>query len=59
MSVIFTMDADARVLKYKICRTVIRSDARLNYDEAQDVIMANQTGETLSRENRNGVNDVP
>jgi ribonuclease R len=56
MSVIFTMDADARVLKYKICRTVIRSDARLNYDEAQDVIMANQTGETLSRENRNGGN---
>ena len=54
MSVIFTMDDDARVLKYKICRTVIRSDARLNYDEAQDVIMANQTGETLSRENRNG-----
>ena len=38
MSVIFTMDADARVLKYKICRTVIRSDARLNYDEAQDII---------------------
>ena len=56
MSVIFTMDDDARVLKYKICRTVIRSDARLNYDEAQDVIMANQTGETLSRENRNGGN---
>ena len=56
LSVIFTMDADARVLKYKICRTVIRSDARLNYDEAQDVIMANQTGETLSRENRNGGN---
>ena len=52
--VVFTMDADARVLKYKICRTVIRSDFRLNYDEAQDVIMANQTGETLSRENRNG-----
>ena len=25
MSVVFTMDADARVLKYKICRTVIRS----------------------------------
>ena len=56
LSVIFTMDADARVLKYKICRTVIRSDARLNYDEAQDVIMANQTDETLSRENRNGGN---
>ena len=38
MSVIFTMDADARVLKYKICRTVIRSNARLNYDEAQEII---------------------
>ena len=53
MSVIFTMDADARVLKYKICRTVIRSNARLNYDEAQQIIMANQTNETQSRENRN------
>jgi len=39
MSVIFTMDADARVLKYKICRTVIRSDARLNYDEVQEMII--------------------
>ena len=38
MSVIFTMNADAQVLKYKICRTVIRSNARLNYDEAQDII---------------------
>ena len=38
MSVVFTMDADARVLKYKICRTVIRSDFRLNYDQAQDII---------------------
>ncbi len=38
MSVIFTMDSDAHVLKHKICRTVIRSDARLNYDEAQEII---------------------
>ncbi len=38
MSVIFTMDANAHVLKYKICRTVIRSNARLNYDQAQDII---------------------
>ena len=38
MSVVFTMDADARVLKYKICRTVIRSDVRLNYDQAQEII---------------------
>ena len=42
MSVVFTMDADARVLKYKICRTVIRSDARLNYDEAQEMIHNSQ-----------------
>ncbi len=41
MSVIFTMDRDARVLKHKICRTVIRSDARLNYDEAQQIIERN------------------
>ena len=40
MSVIFTMDRDARVLKHKICRTVIRSDARLNYDEAQEIIQS-------------------
>ena len=38
VSVIFTMDSDAHVLKYKICRTVIRSNARLNYDEAQSII---------------------
>lgn len=54
MSVIFTMDADAHVLKYKICRTVIRSNMRLNYDEAQELIMVNQTNETQSRENRVG-----
>ena len=48
MSVIFTMDADARVHKYKICRTVIRSDARLNYDEVQDVIKTGaDTGQVL------------
>ena len=56
MSVIFTMDRDARVLKHKICRTVIRSDARLNYDEAQAIIIANQTGETQARDYRTGIN---
>jgi ribonuclease R len=34
------MDSEARVLKHKICRTVIRSNARLNYDEAQEIIMS-------------------
>ena len=38
MSVIFTLDAHAHVIKYKVCRTVIRSDLRLNYDEAQEII---------------------
>ena len=43
MSVIFTMDKDAKVLKHKICRTVICSDARLDYDEAQQLIESTQT----------------
>ena len=38
MSVVFTMTQEAEVVKHKICRTVIRSDARLDYDEAQAVI---------------------
>lgn len=49
MSVIFTFEVPAgnhgqpdfnaaKVIKHKICRTVIRSDARLNYDEAQQII---------------------
>ncbi len=38
MSVIFIMDAKAKVLKQKICRTVIRSDVRLDYEQAQDII---------------------
>ncbi len=38
MSVIFTMDEKAKVLKHKICRTIIRSDVRLDYDQAQAII---------------------
>lgn len=45
MSVVFTMDSEARVIKHKICRTVICSNARLNYDEAQEAI-DNNTGLT-------------
>jgi len=40
MSVIFTMDSHARVIKYKVCRTAIRSNARLNYDQAQSILEA-------------------
>lgn len=45
MSVIFTMDAEAKVLKYKICRTVIRSDHRLTYDEAQSLLTGQDESE--------------
>lgn len=38
MSVVFTMGHDAIVKKYKICRTVIHSDYRLTYEQAQSII---------------------
>ena len=37
-SVIFEMDAKANVLKSRIVRTVIRSDRRFTYEEAQQII---------------------
>ena len=50
MSVIFTMDSHARVVKYKVCRTVIRSDARLNYDEAQEMIIESKDESRKSKD---------
>lgn len=38
MSVVFTIGRDGKVLKYKICRTVICSDYRLTYAEAQSIL---------------------
>ncbi len=38
MSVIFTMTPEGQVVKHKLCRTVIRSNVRLNYDQAQEII---------------------
>lgn len=38
MSVIFTMDQNAHVLKHKVCRTVIRSNFRLAYEDAQSIL---------------------
>lgn len=55
MSVIFTMDASAKVLKYKICRTVIRSNARLNYDEAQEIIANSAVSDPYSEELKNAL----
>lgn len=37
-SCILTLDNVAHVQQYRICRTVIRSDQRMTYEEAQDVI---------------------
>ena len=37
-SVIFEMDGEARVKKYKICHTVTRSVRRFSYEEAQAII---------------------
>lgn len=48
MSVIFTMDSSAKVLKHKICRTIIRSDVRLDYEQAQQIIDGQtQCGESV------------
>jgi len=40
MSVIYLLSRDARILKEKVCRTVIRSNYRLTYDEAHEMIQA-------------------
>ena len=41
-SVIFKLDNDGNVLDNKICRTVIRSNRRFAYEEAQEVIETGQ-----------------
>ncbi len=38
MSVIFQMDINGKVVKHKISRTIIRSDVRLDYEQAQSII---------------------
>ena len=37
-SVLFEMDDNAKVYKYKICHSIINSDRRFCYEEAQDII---------------------
>jgi len=39
-SAVFEMTPEAKVVKYWLGRTVIRSDKRLDYEEAQDIIMS-------------------
>ena len=55
MSVVFTMNEKAEVLKYKICRTVIQSNMRLNYEEAQEIMDEGMNG--LMDEGMNGLMD--
>lgn len=47
MSVVVEMDKDAKVIRHKICRTVICSNYRLTYRQAQDMLDAN-TSSTFS-----------
>lgn len=51
MSVIVEMDAHAKVVRHKICRTVICSDYRLTYQQAQQYIEGNITDSTHDSEN--------
>lgn len=40
MSVVFTIGHDGKILKYKICRTVIHSDYRLTYEQAEEIVQS-------------------
>lgn len=39
-SVIFEMDDKAKVLNYKVVKTIINSDKRFSYEEAQDILVS-------------------
>ncbi len=52
---IFEMDAEANVLKSRIVRTVINSDRRFTYEEAQNVI---ETGEGDHKEELLALNEL-
>jgi len=54
-SVIFEMDDSAHIKKHRITRTVIHSDRRFTYEEAQDII---ETGEGDFKEEVLKLNDL-
>jgi len=54
-SVIFNMDEKAEVKKYRIVRTVINSDRRFTYEEAQQII---ETGEGDHKDEILALNDL-
>jgi ribonuclease R len=54
-SAIFEIDDNANIKKYRIVRTVIKSDRRFTYEEAQDII---ETGEGDFKEEVLKLNDL-
>ncbi|WP_029903652.1 ribonuclease R [Prevotella sp. 10(H)] len=54
-SVVFEMDDEANIKKHRIVRTVIHSDRRFTYEEAQDII---ETGEGDYKEEVLKLNDL-
>ena len=49
-SVVFTMDSEAQVKHYEIERTVIRSNFRLCYEEAQEIILKKDSPEAIAED---------
>ncbi len=54
-SVLAQMDDDANLKEYTICRTVIKSDRRFTYEEAQNIL---ETGEGDFKEELNTLNQL-
>ena len=51
-SVVFTLDSEAQVKHYEIERTVIRSNFRLCYEEAQAIILQKDEPEAIAEERK-------
>ncbi len=48
-SIVFTLNEEAQVQHYEIARSVTRSDRRLAYEEAQEIIETNDTSSEVAR----------
>ena len=55
-STVFEINAKAEVVKQWIGRTIIRSNARLNYEQAQDIITGAPAAKEFSEELNNAIN---
>ncbi len=58
MSVIFSITPQAEVLRAKVCRTVIRSDYRLTYEQAQELLDGITSSDKPLQEALNTLNDL-